>query len=162
MPHLWFSYVASKLGFKVKHVGYRGSAPALLDLIAGSVNLMVDAYNPSCQRQATGEVRVLGYAWDKRLAVQPDVPTLKEQGFDLPSAGATFGIIAPKGTPDEIIAKLNAAFNTALNDPAARAVLEKNSLLPSGGTPADYKAFVADQIQQWTKVARDNHIEAEQ
>ena len=162
MPHLWFSYVASKLGFHVKHVGYRGSAPALLDLIAGSVNLMVDAYNPSCQRQATGEVRVLGYAWDKRLAVQPDVPTLKEQGFDVQPAAATFGIIAPKATPDEIVARLNAAFNKALNDPATRAVLEKNSLLPSGGTPAEYRAFVADQIQQWTKVARDNHIEAEQ
>ena len=162
MPHLWFSYVASKLGFQVKHVGYRGSAPALLDLIAGSVNLMVDAYNPSCQRQATGEVRVLGYAWDKRLAVQPDIPTLKEQGFDVAPAAATFGIIAPKATPDDVVAKLNAAFNKALNDPATRAVLEKNSLLPSGGTPAEYRAFIADQIQQWTKVAKDNHIEPEQ
>ncbi len=162
MPHLWFSYVANKLGFKVKHVGYRGSAPALLDLIAGNVNLMIDAYNPSCQRQATGEVRVLGYAWDRRLAVQPEVPTLNEQGFDLPPAAATFGIIAPKATPDGIVAKLNAAFNKALNDPTARAVLEKNSLLPAGGTPAEYKAFVADQIRQWTKVAKDNHIEVEQ
>jgi len=161
MPHLWFSYVANKLGFRVKHVGYRGSAPALLDLIAGSVNLMVDAYNPSCQRQATGEVRVLGYGWDKRLAVQPDVPTLKEQGFDVQPAAATFGIIAPKATPDEIVARLNAAFNKALNDPATRAVLEKNSLLPSGSTPAEYKAFVANQIEQWTGVAKDNHIEAE-
>jgi len=162
MPHLWFSFVANKLGFQVKHVGYRGSAPALLDLIAGSVNLMVDAFNPSCQRQATGEVRVLGYAWDKRLAVQPDVPTLKEQGFDIAPAAATFGIIAPKATPDDIVARLNAAFNKALNDPAARAVLEKNSLLPSGGTPAEYKAFVADQIRQWTRVAKENHIEPEQ
>jgi tripartite-type tricarboxylate transporter receptor subunit TctC len=104
----------------------------------------------------------LGYAWDKRLAVQPDVPTLKEQGFDITPAAATFGIIAPKATPDDIVTKLNAAFNKALNDPAARAVLEKNSLLPSGGTPAEYRAFVADQIQQWTKVAKDNHIEPEQ
>lgn len=162
MPHLWFSYAASKLGIAVKHVGYRGSAPALLDLIAGSVNLMVDAYNPSCQHQAAGDVRVLGYAWDKRLAVQPDIPTLNEQGFDLPPAAATFGIIAPKATPADIVARLNAAFNTALNDPATRASLEKNSLLPAGGTPAEYKAFVAGQIAQWTKVAKDNHIEAEQ
>ena len=109
-----------------------------------------------------GDVRVLGYAWDKRLAVQPDIPTLKEQGFDLPPSAATFGIIAPKATPDDIVAKLNAAFNKALTDPTTRAALEKNSLLPSGGTPAEYKAFVAGQIEQWTKVAKDNHIEAEQ
>jgi tripartite-type tricarboxylate transporter receptor subunit TctC len=83
--------------------------------------------------------------------------------------GALFGRVAefraafqPTQQRRPLVAKLNAAFNKELNDPAARAVLEKNSLLPSGGTPADYKAFVADQIQQWTKVARDNHIEAEQ
>jgi len=162
MPHLWFSYAANQLGFKVKHVGYRGSAPALLDLIAGSVNLLVDAYSPTCQRQATGEVRVLGYAWNQRLAVQPDIPTLKEQGFDLAPGGASFGIIAPKATPDDIVAKLNAAFNKALNDPAARATLEKSGILPAGGTPAEFKAFVANQIEQWTKVAKDNHIEPEQ
>jgi tripartite-type tricarboxylate transporter receptor subunit TctC len=61
-----------------------------------------------------------------------------------------------------VSSRINAAFNNALTDPATRAALEKNSLLPSGGTPAEYEAFVAGQIEQWTRVAKDNHIEAEQ
>ena len=158
MPHLWFSYVANKLGFPVKHVGYRGAAPALLDLIAGNVNLLMDTYNPGCMRQATGEVRALGYAWDKRLAVQPDVPTLKEQGFDLPPAAATF---VTEGNARGYRRQTQHGVQQGA-DRSHRARGAREEQPASGGTPAKYKAFLADQIATWTRVAKDNHIEAEQ
>ena len=158
MPHLWGTAMAQDLGFNFEHVGYKGSAPALLDVMAGNIQVMVDGYAPGCQKGATGEVRVLASAWDERLPAMSDVPTLKELGYDIPRASANFSLFAPKGTPVEVVNKINAAFQAALDDPATQEKLAFNGLLPAGGSPQDYHDFVVEQIDYWTEVAKNADI----
>lgn len=158
MPHLWGTAMANDLGFKFEHVGYKGSAPALLDVMAGNIKVMLDGYTPGCQKGQTGEVRVLASAWDERQPQMPDVPTLQELGYDLPRASANFSLFAPKGVPEDVVAKLNAAFQAALDDPETQAKLAQNGLIPAGGSPQDYADFVRTQIEYWTGVAKEAEI----
>ena len=158
MPHLWGTAMAHDLGFPAENVGYKGSAPALLDVMAGNILVMIDGYTPGCQKGKTGEVRVLATAWDKRMPQMPDVPTIQELGYDIPRASANFSLFAPKGTPHDVVAKINAAFQAALDDPDTQAKLANNGLLPAGGSPEDYAAFVKQQIEYWTKVVKDANI----
>ena len=158
MPHLWGAAVAQDLGFKLEHVGYKGSAPALLDVMAGNIQVMFDGYAPGCQKGKTGEVRVLASAWDSRIDAMPDVPTMKELGYDVPRASANFSLFAPKGTPEDVVNKINAAFQAALDDPATQEKLASNGLLPAGGSPADYREFVKQQIEYWTDIAANANI----
>ena len=158
MPHLWGTAMAQDLGFNFEHVGYKGSAPALLDVMAGNIQVMIDGYAPGCQKGATGEVRVLASAWDKRLPAMADVPTIQELGYDIPRASANFSLFAPKGTPEDVVNKINAAFQAALDDPATQEKLALNGLLPAGGSPADYREFVTQQIEYWTGIAENANI----
>lgn len=160
MPHLWGAALANDLDIKFEHVGYKGSAPALLDVMAGNIQVMLDGYTPGCQRGETGEVRVLAVAWSERLPQMPDVPTLKELGYDLPTASANFSLFAPKGTPEDIVNKINAAFQAALDDPETQEKLAQNGLIPAGGSPQDLRDFVSAQIEYWTKVVEDADITA--
>ncbi|MFV0476127.1 MAG: tripartite tricarboxylate transporter substrate binding protein [Pikeienuella sp.] len=160
MPHLWGAAMARDLGFKVEHVGYKGSAPALLDVMAGNIQVMLDGYTPGCQKGSTGEVRVLASAWDERLEVMADVPTIQELGYDIPRASANFSLFAPKDTPKEVVEKINAAFQAALDDPETKAKLAQNGLLPAGGPPEAFREFVVQQIDYWTQVVKDANISA--
>lgn len=161
LPHLWTEYLATRLGFRVEHVGYAGSARALTDLIGGSISVMVDGYTPSCMRSKTGEVRALAVAWDARLPVLPDVPTFKELGFEVDNGAANFGLIAPKNTPADIVVRINAAYNEALKDPEIRKTLETGGLLPAGGSPDDYRTFLRREVERWKKVVSENGIKAQ-
>ena len=158
MPHLWGTAMANDLGFKFEHVGYKGSAPALLDVMAGNIQVMIDGYTPGCQKGLTGEVRVLATAWDTRLPEMPDVPTIQELGYDIPRASANFSLFGPKDMPEPVVAKINAAFQAALDDPATQGKLAANGLIPAGGSPADYHEFVKQQIGYWTEVASQANI----
>lgn len=162
LPHLWMEYLGSKLGFKVEHVGYTGSTQVITDVIAGNISVGVGGYAPSCARSTTGEVRALGLAWSKRLAVLPDVPTFRELGFDVADGAANFGIIAPKNTPGEVVSKINSAYNEALRDPEARKTLEGEGLLAAGGSPDDYKKFLQGELQRWKTVVAENGIKLKQ
>lgn len=161
MPHLWTEALASKLGIAVEHVGYRGSAPALLDVMAGNIQVMVDGYTPGCQKGETGEVRVLANAWDERTPQLPDTPTIGELGYDAPRGSANFSLFAPKGTPPEIVEKINAAFQAALDDPEVQANLAKNGLIPAGGSPQAFHDFVVEEIARWSQVVKDANIQVE-
>lgn len=153
MPHLWGTAMANDLGFQFEHVGYKGSAPAILDVLAGNIEVMIDGFTPGCQKGLTGEVRVLATAWDKRLPQMPDVPTIQELGHDIPRASANFSLFGPKDMPQSAVDKINAAFQAALDDPETQEKLAANGLIPAGGSPADYRAFVQEQIVYWTEVA---------
>ncbi len=135
MPHLWMEAFAFQNDLEVERVGYRGSAPALLDVLAGNVEVMVDGYTPGCMRGLTGEVRVLAFPWHERIALMPDVPTLAELGVESRAAAATFSVIAPRGTDPAIIDQLNAAFQEDLNDPEVQASLGAVGLLIAGRQP---------------------------
>lgn len=161
MPHLWMEAFAAQHGLEVEHVGYRGSAPALLDVIAGNVEVMVDGFTPGCQRGETGEVRVLAVPWHERIALMPEVPTLRELGIEAPLAAATFSIVAPGGTDPDIVARLNAAFQAALDDPEINAALRAQGLLPAGGSAADLAEFYASGVEFWSAVVAEAGITLE-
>ena len=140
-------------GVKMTHVPYRGSAPALTDMIAGQVQVMFDNMPSSIAHIRAGKLRALAVTTEKRSEALPDVPTVADTvpGYE---ASAWFGMGAPKGTPPEIIAKLNKAINAALADPKIKARLAELGGMTMGGTPADFGKIIADETEKWAKVVK--------
>jgi tripartite-type tricarboxylate transporter receptor subunit TctC len=134
-------------GINLVHVPYRGTAPALADLIAGQV-------------EVAGKVRALGVTAPKRVAAIPDVPTIGETvpGYEV---SIWYGIAAPRGTPPEIVAKLNQAVNAVLADPKLQTRLAELAGEPMPMTPAEFGKLVAEETEKWGKVIRAANIKAE-
>lgn len=138
-------------GVKMAHVPYKGSGPALTDIMAGTVDVMFDNMPSSIGHIQGGKIRAMAVTTDKRSAALPDVPTVAETvpGYE---ASAWFGIGAPKGTPADVIDKLNKTVNEALKDPKLVARLADLGGAPMGGTPADFGKVMADEVAKWKKV----------
>jgi len=149
--HLSGELFMAMTGVKLTHVPYRGSAPALTDMIAGQVQVLFDNLPSSIQHVTGGKLRALAVTTDKRSDVLPDVPTVAETvpGYE---ASAWFGMGAPKGTPPEVIAVLNKAMNDALADPNIKARLAEMGGMHMGGTPADFGKIIVDETEKWRKV----------
>jgi tripartite-type tricarboxylate transporter receptor subunit TctC len=126
--HIAGLYFEKVSGIKLQYVPYRGTAPALTDLVAGQIDIIVDQTSNSISQVRAGAIRAYGVTADKRVASAPEIPTTDEAG--LPGFHMTLwsGLWVPKGTPKEIVARLNAAAIDALNDPAARKQLESLGL----------------------------------
>jgi len=133
------------------HVPYKGSGPALTDLMAGTVDVMFDNMPSSIGHIQGGKIRAMAVTTDKRSAALPDVPTVAETvpGYE---ASAWFGMGAPKGTPAEVIAKINKTINEALKDPQMIARLADLGGAPMPGTPADFGKVMSDEVAKWKKV----------
>jgi tripartite-type tricarboxylate transporter receptor subunit TctC len=138
-------------GVKMAHVPYKGSAPALTDIMAGTVDVIFDNMPSSIGHIQGGKIRAMAVTTEKRSAALPDVPTVAETvpGYE---ASAWFGIGAPKGTPADVIDKLNKAVNEALKDPKLVARLADLGGAPMPGTPADFGKVMADEVAKWKKV----------
>ena len=141
-------------GVQLTHVPYRGSAPALTDMISGQVQVMFDNMPSSMSHIQAGKLRALAVTTTKRSPALPDVPTVGETvpGYE---ASAWFGMGAPKGTPRAIIEKLNKGVNAALVDPKVKARLAElggDTLLP--GTPEDFGKVIAEETDKWAKVVK--------
>jgi tripartite-type tricarboxylate transporter receptor subunit TctC len=138
-------------GIKMAHVPYKGSGPALVDIMAGTVDVIFDNMPSSIGHIQGGKIRAMAVTTEKRSATLPDVPTVTETvpGYE---ASAWFGIGAPKGTPADVIDKLNKAVNEALKDPKMVARLADLGGAPTGGTPADFGKVMADEVAKWKKV----------
>jgi len=147
-------------GVQLTHVPYRGSAPALTDLMGGQVQVMFDVLPGSLAHIQAGEMRALAVTTRTRTASLPDVPTIADTvpGYD---ASTWFGVGAPKGTPPEIIAKLNAAINAGLADPTIKARLAEvgSEVMPL--SPAAFGALVAAETEKWAKVVKAAGAKAE-
>jgi tripartite-type tricarboxylate transporter receptor subunit TctC len=147
-------------GVNMQHVPYRGAAPALTDLISGQVQLMFDNMPSSIEHIRAGKLRALAVTTAVRSPALPDVPTVAETipGYE---ASAWFGMGAPKGTPPEIINKLNAQINAALADPNIQARLADLGGTVMPGTPADFGKVIVDETEKWTKVVNAVGISVE-
>jgi tripartite-type tricarboxylate transporter receptor subunit TctC len=141
-------------------VHYRGSGPALVDLIAGQVQAMFDPIISSIGYIRAGSLRPLAVTTATRLDVLPDIPTVADfvPGFE---ASGWQGIVAPRNTPIEIIGKLNLEVNAALIDPKFRARLADLGAIVLAGSPADFGKHIADEIEKWGKVIRAANLKAE-
>jgi tripartite-type tricarboxylate transporter receptor subunit TctC len=147
-------------GVNIVHVPYRGGAPAMIDLIGGRVQVMFDNVPTSVEFIRSGKIRPLAVTSAARIELFPDLPTVADYvpGYE---ASAWYGIGAPKGTPADIVDRLNREANAILAEPATKARLAElgASLLP--GSPADFGKLVADETEKWGKVIRFAGIKAE-
>jgi tripartite-type tricarboxylate transporter receptor subunit TctC len=137
---------------KLVHVPYKGTAPALNDLIASHVDLMFSELATSIELHKAGKARILAVAADKRIPAIADIPTLAEAGVANCETSTWNAITAPPKTPASIIAKLNAAMNQTLQAPDVKEHFAKMNLSPGGGTPADAAAFIKDETKRWGEV----------
>jgi tripartite-type tricarboxylate transporter receptor subunit TctC len=142
---------------KFQHVPYRGSAPALTDLVAGSVDLMFDNLGVSLPLVRGGQLKLLGVATPKRMASLPDVPTIAETlpGFE---SAAWFAIVAPPKTPQVVVDKINADVNEALRQSDIVQRLTQLSAEPIGGTPQATAAYMREEIERWHKVIKAANV----
>jgi tripartite-type tricarboxylate transporter receptor subunit TctC len=147
-------------GVNLLHVPYRGSAPAITDMISGQVHVMFDNMPPSLPHIQAGKLRALAVTTAVRSEALPDVPTVAETvpGYE---ASAYYGMSAPKGTPPEIIEKLNKEINAALADPKIKARLAELGGMLIPGTPADFGKLVAGETDKWAKVIKTGGVSLE-
>jgi tripartite-type tricarboxylate transporter receptor subunit TctC len=147
-------------GISMQHVPYRGSAPALQDLLTNRVQVLFDNLPGSIEHIKAGTLRALGVTAGKRSAAIPDVPTIGETvpGYE---AVVWYGIAAPKGTPPEIVDTLNAALNAVLANPILKGRLAELGGEPMPTTPLEFGKLVAAETEKWGKVVRAANLKAE-
>jgi len=152
--HMTAEMLAHRLSLRMVHVPYRGSGPAMADLIAGNVKVMVDSLASALPNIAGGRIRALAVTGRARAPQLPDVPTVAETvspGFE---ALGWSGLVAPAAVPREIIARVNADVVAILRDPAVAARMVQLGGFPDPGTPEEYARFIAAEIAKWREVAR--------
>ncbi len=158
LPHLWGEYLKARTGIPLDHVGYKGSAEALRDVMAGHVPVFSDVLMPTAAPIRAGKLRGLAVAMAKRSQLLPDVPTVSEVGLSGMEAAVPFGISTTGGTALALIAELNRAINDALADETVRRRLEELGFVPVGGASDAYARDLVAETEKWRKVIKDSKI----
>lgn len=160
-PHLLAELFKIEAGVNIVHVPYRGTAPMLAAIVANEVQVVADPMTTSLPHIQSGKLRALAVTSSKRSPKLPDVPTVIEAGF--PKLEATFwlGVVAPAGTPQPIIDKLNAAFRESLAPAATRALLDKVGGEVKIGTQEEFRKMLADELAKWTSVVKAANIKVQ-
>lgn len=161
LPHVLGEFLQLVSDIKLTHVPYRGAAPAITDLLAGQVQVMFNNPSVVLAHLASGKLRALGVTSDTRFAPLPDVATFIERGYPRLSATEWLGLLAPTGTPEPIIRKLNLAVNQAMQTPEARASLQKLGVETKAVTPQEFKTFMAAETRKWGQVVAEAGVKGE-
>jgi tripartite-type tricarboxylate transporter receptor subunit TctC len=156
--HLAGEMFKLQTGVRATHVPYRALARALADLLNGTNHFQFISPLPIAELVATGKLRALAVTGPNRLPAMKDVPTVAEAGFPNMIMQDWFGLLVAKGTPDDVVARLNAAINKAMAQPRVRAAIVKLSAEPAGGTPAEMGALVRSQLTHWGRVVKESGI----
>ncbi|WBV44805.1 tripartite tricarboxylate transporter substrate binding protein [Pseudoroseomonas cervicalis] len=160
--HVLGALLALEFGAEMEHIPYRGTGPAITDVLAGRVNILTNAAAPLRPHIASGGLRALAVAAPKRLDFLPEVPTTVEQGFPRVLSSTWYGLLGPAGLPAERIAALHAALNATLADPAAKQRLAEEGVeIETSPTPADYGRFIEADRQRWQEIVTRAGIRAE-
>ena len=141
-------------GVNVQHVPYRGSAPALTDLIGNQVQYMFDNMPSAWPQVQAGKLRALAVTTLERSATAPDLPTMAESGFPKFDASSWFGLIAPAGTPPDVIAKINAVVVKALDKPDVQQRFKDLGAVGVKTTPAEFGTFIRTEVDTWGAVVK--------
>ena len=159
-PHMSGELLQATAGIKLTHVPYRGTAPAMTDLLGGQIPVLFDNLPGSIQQIQAGRIRALGVTTAKRVDSLPDVPAIAETvpGYEV---FVWYGICAPKGTPPEVVEKLNRAVNVVLANPKLLTRFRELGGEPMPMTPAEFGKLIADETDKWGKVIRIAHIKLE-
>ena len=160
-PHMSGELLKSMTGIDIVHVPYRGTAPALVDLLGGQVHSVFDNLPGPIGHVKAGKLRALGVADTKRVSQLPDVPAIAETvpGYE---ANVVYGIAMPKGTPPEVVAKFNAAVATILKNPKLQTRIDELGAAPMPMSPAEFGKLIQSQTDKWAKVIKTAGIKAQQ
>jgi tripartite-type tricarboxylate transporter receptor subunit TctC len=156
VAHLTSEMFQKAAGVKTQHIPYKGAAQALTDVISGSVDLYMSSVPTLIGQIRNQKLRALAVTSAKRVDDLPSVPTINESGFKGFDAGVWFGLLAPAGTPRDVIDRLNAEFNKALQNPELRKKLGDEGADPIGGTVEQFTALIKSEIPRWGQVVKDS------
>ncbi len=159
--NLIIEWLKAKTGSDIVYIPHKGGAPATTDLLGGQTQLGIEILAPLLPHVRAGKLKALAVTGAQRSPELPDVPTLIESGFPGAAFIAAFGIVAPAGTPPEIVAKLNRAINESLGSEPMKATLAKIGFQSNIGTPQDLAAFIAAELARWAEVAKIAHVKIE-
>jgi tripartite-type tricarboxylate transporter receptor subunit TctC len=160
--HLGAEMLKAAAGIDIRHVSYRGSVAAMLDVIAGHIPFMVVDLQPALPQIRDGKVRVLGVTTPKRVAAAPDIPTLAEGGLAGFELVAWQGVVAPSGVPRPIVDQLAAQIGKLVADPATRDRLTAIALEPlTGSTPDSFAAYIKSEVDRWAVIVKNSGAELE-
>jgi tripartite-type tricarboxylate transporter receptor subunit TctC len=159
--HLTGELFKHAAGVDIVHVGYKGTAPAITDLIAGQVQIVFSTMPPALPHVKTGRLRALGVTSAKRARIVPEAPTIAEAGVPGFEVENWQGIVVPAKTPRAIVERLNREILGVLAQPAMIAALGAQGLDPAGGAPAQFDRLIRVEIGKWTKLARAARIQME-
>lgn len=148
----------SKAGVEMVHVPFKGDGPSMMGVVAGEVPIFFGSVSTALPQIQAGKVRALAVTSKNRVPLIPGVPTLAESGLPDFDLGGWYAIMAPAGTPDAILERLNQAFNTALADPEVTARMKSMGGIPMGGPAANVTALIRDDIPKWRSIAESAGI----
>lgn len=155
--HLGAEMLKSMAQIDIRHVPYRGSVPAMLDVVAGHIPFMIMDLEPALPQIKAGKLRVLGVTTKKRVSVAPDIPTLAESGLPNYELVAWQGVVAPAGTPRPIVDALAGQINKLVADPASRDRFATLAVEPlPGSTPDSFAAYIKSEVDRWATIVKDS------
>ena len=152
--HLSGELFKSMAGVDMTHVPYKGTGPALTDLLTGRISMMIDTVSVHVENVNAGKLRALGVTSAKRSASLPGVPTIAEAGLAGFDVSIWLGVLAPAGTPADIIARVNSEIAKVMNDPEMKAQLAKSGIEPLVSTPQEFAATIKNDTAKWGKVVK--------
>ena len=157
--HMWGAQFLKSTGTEMHHIPYRGSAPAINDVLGNQVPVYFDQVNSSLPHIKSGKVRALAVSWHERLDVLPDVQTYAQAGHPDLNEPSWFGLVAPKNTPAAQVDRVQKAIIAALKDPAVKQRMADQGLYPSGTSSADFTKQIASEVAKMTKLAAASNIQ---
>ncbi len=160
-PHLAGELFKLMTGTNMVHVPYKGASPGNTDLIAGQVDLTFNTLPPLLQFAKTGKIKALAVTGAKRASALPDVPTIEESGVKGYDVTTWYGVLAPAGTPPEVVARLNAEILKTLKTPEVYQKLQGQGFDVDTSTPEAFAALIRDEVDKWKKVAKEANVKAE-
>jgi tripartite-type tricarboxylate transporter receptor subunit TctC len=153
-PHLLSTLFKTQAGLDVTYIPYKGSAPSVTDLIGGQTHFTIDGMLILIPQVKAGKLRALAVGRAERWPDLPEVPTLVESGYPDFTIDAWTGVMAPKGTPPQIVAKLNAVINDGLKTEEIKTALARFHALPKASSPQEFEAFLKDQLPKWASMVK--------
>lgn len=159
-PHLTTELFRSRTGIQLTHIPYKGSGPAMVDFLAGRVDMMFDNLVTAKQHLSKNRFRILGITTKTRSPLAPELPTISESGVEGFESVGWFGVLAPAGVPQPIVEKLSREIAAIMKLPETQKTLRERGMEPVGTTAAEFKTFLQAELDKWGRVVREANITA--
>jgi tripartite-type tricarboxylate transporter receptor subunit TctC len=159
--HLAVEQFNSLAGIKMNHIAYKGSAPAITDLVGGQIEVLFDPFSSIYPLATAGKVRALAVTTEKRASAAPQLPTVAEQGFPGFDVSSWQGIVVPAGTPKAVIQRLHRGLVTVMASAEVKDKFAQYSALPVATSPEQFSAYIKEELARWQKVAQQAGVKPE-